>query len=158
MNRTNFIKEIKELFIVQEYDGSYNVFGTYLIKKKGELYIVSLINDPSFVPLDFSSLRYAITYCVFDKNHKIRENKRLCELDKNIGALNVDIAQHEKLVEKRPVPDKYIFVAKLYEDRLKKRKFLKEIEQFTAFSKHLQTTKYNQYQDVKSTASDKYIY
>jgi hypothetical protein len=76
MNRNNFIKEIKELFIVQEDDGSYNVFGTYLIKKKGELYLLSLINDTSFVPLDFSSLRYAITYCVFDKNHKIRESER----------------------------------------------------------------------------------
>ena len=158
MNKNNFIKEIKELFIVQEYDGSYNVFGTYLIQRQNDMFFVSLINDPSFIPLEFSSLKYAITYCVFDKNKKTKETKRLCELDRSIGSLNVDIAQHEKMVEKRPIPDKYIYVAKLYEERLKKRKFIKEIERFTAFSKHLQTSKYKEYQEGKSSSSDKYIY
>lgn len=158
MNKHTFIKDIKELFIVQEDDGSYNIFGTYLINKKDDLYFVSLIEDPTTTPLDFSNLRYAVTWCVFDKNQKTRENKRLCELDRSIGALNVNIAQHEKMAKKARLPDKFIYVAKLNEEKLKKRKFLQELEQYLSVSKFLQTNKYKEYQDGKSQGSDKYIY
>lgn len=149
MNKQSFIKDIKELFIVQEDDGTYNIFGTYLISKKNELYFVSVIDDPYIQPIDFSSLRYAVTYCVFDKNQKNKENKRLCELDRYIGALNVHIAQHEKMVKKSSFPDKLIYVAKLNEEKLRKRKFLQELERYLSVSKHLQTSKYKEYQDGK---------
>ncbi len=149
MNKHSFIKDIKELFIVQEDDGSYNIFGTYLITKKGELYFVSLINDPYVLPIDFSSLKYAVTYCVFDKNRKEKETKRLCELDRYIGSLNVNIAQHEKMVKKAPDSDKLIYVAKLNEEKLKKRKLLQELERYLSISKYMQTNKYKEYQDSK---------
>ena len=149
MNKQSFFKDIKELFIVQEDDGSYNIFGTYLIKKQGELYFVTMMNDPSVEALDFSSLKYAVTYCVFDKNKRNKENKRLYELDRSIGSLNVHIAQHEKMVKKSTVPDKFIYVAKLGEEKLMKRKFMRELEQYLSISKHLQTSKYKEYQDVK---------
>jgi hypothetical protein len=150
MNKQSFIKDIKELFIVQEDDGSYNIFGTYLITKQGELYFVSLINDPYVNPIDFSSLKYAVTYCVFDQNRKEKETKRLCELDRYIGSLNVNIAQHEKMAKKASAPDKFIYVAKLNEEKLKKRKFLKELDQYLSISKYMQTNKYKEYQDKKS--------
>jgi hypothetical protein len=149
MNKQSFFKDIKELFIVQEDDGSYNIFGTYLIKKQGELYFVSVINDPTISALDFSSLKYAVTYCVFDKNKKTKENKRLYELDRTIGSLNVNIAQHEKMLKKSTLPDKFIYVAKLSEEKIRKRKFMQELEQYLSFSKHLQTNKYKEYQDIK---------
>ena len=149
MNKQKFIKDIKELFIVQEDDGSYNIFGTYLIKKNHDLYFVSLIDDPTILPIDFSSLKYAVTYCVFDKNQKNKENKRLCELDRYIGALNVNIAQHEKMLKKSAIPDKYIYVAKLNEEKLRKRKFLQELDRYLSVSKYLQTNKYKEYQDKK---------
>ena len=150
MDKQKFYKDIKELFIVQEDDGSYNIFGTYLIAKTGELYYVSYINDPYVLPIEFSNLRYAVTYCVFDKNRKDKETKRLCELDRCIGSLNVNIAQHEKMVKKSSVPDKFIYVAKLNEEKLKKRKFLQELEQYLSVSKYIQTNKYKEYQDAKS--------
>jgi hypothetical protein len=150
MNKHNFYKDIKELFIVQEDDGSYNIFGTYLITKKNDLYFVSYINDPYVLPIDFSSLRYAVTYCVFDKNRKAKETKRLYELDRYIGSLNVNIAQHEKMVKKAVAQDKLIYVAKLHEEKLKKRRFLQELEQYLSVSKYMQTNKYKEYQDTKS--------
>lgn len=149
MNKHNIYKDIKELFIVQEDDGSYNIFGTYLITRRGELYYVSYIDDPYVLPVDFSSLKYAVTYCVFDKNRKDRETRRLCELDRYIGSLNVNIAQHEKMVKKAEAPDKFIYVAKLNEEKLKKRKFMQELEQYLSVSKYMQTNKYKEYQDAK---------
>lgn len=150
MDKHKFYKDIKELCIVQEDDGSYNIFGTYLIDKIGDLYYVSFMNDPGFLPIDFSSLKYAVTYCVFDKNSKGKETKRLHELDKYIGSLNVNIAQYEKMMKKSPAPDKFIYIAKLNEDKLKKRKFLKELDHYLSFSKYMQTNKYKEYQDKKS--------
>jgi len=158
MIKSNLEKKIKDIFIVEEYDGSYNLFGTYIIRNENGLYKVAMPRDPYFKELDFSSLQYAVTWCVFEKTRKNKENKRVYELDRYIGALDVAIAQHTKLLKKRPLPDKYIYIAKLAEDKYKKRLALKELSGYTSLSKYIQTNKFKEYQDEKSVGSDKYIY
>lgn len=158
MIKANLVTQIKDIFIVEEYDGTYNLFGTYIIRPENGLYKVSIPRDPYFTEIDFSSLQYAVTWCVFEKSRKNKENKRVYELDRYIGALDVAIAQHSKLLKKRAIPDKYIYIAKLAEDKYKKRLALKELSTYTALSKYIQTKKFKEYQDEKSVVSDKYIY
>lgn len=158
MIKSNLEKKIKDVFIVEEYDGTYNLFGTYIIRPETGLFKVSMPSDPYFTEIEFSSLQYAVTWCVFEKTRKNKENKRVYELDRYIGALDVDIAQHTKLLKKRALPDKYIYIAKLAEDKYKKRLALKELSTYTALSKYIQTKKFKEYQDEKSVVSDKYIY
>jgi hypothetical protein len=158
MIKANLATQIKDIFIVEEYDGTYNLFGTYIIRPENGLYKVSIPRDPYFTEIDFSSLQYAVTWCVFEKSRKNKENKRVYELDRYIGALDVAIAQHSKLLKKRAIPDKYIYIAKLAEDKYKKRLALKELSTYTALSKYIQTKKFKEYQDEKSVVSDKYIY
>jgi len=158
MIKSNLEKKIKDVFIVEEYDGTYNLFGTYIIRPESGLYKVSMPRDPYFAELEFSSLQYAVTWCVFEKTRKNKENKRVYELDRYIGALDVAIAQHTKLLKKRALPDKYIYIAKLAEDKYKKRLALKELSTYTSLSKYIQTNKFKEYQDEKSMVSDKYIY
>jgi hypothetical protein len=158
MIKANLATQIKDIFIVEEYDGTYNLFGTYIIRPENGLYKVSIPRDPYFAEIDFSSLQYAVTWCVFEKSRKNKENKRVYELDRYIGALDVAIAQHSKLLKKRAIPDKYIYIAKLAEDKYKKRLALKELSTYTALSKYIQTKKFKEYQDEKSVVSDKYIY
>jgi hypothetical protein len=150
MNKSHLAKKIKDVFIVKEYDGSYNLFGTYVIRENPYgVFNVLTINDPYKEVIKFSSLKYAVTYCVFEKNRKDKETKRLRELDQYIGALEVNIAQHKKLMNKREVPDKFIYLAKLSEDQLRKKNALKEIDSYAALSKHLQTRTYQEYQEQK---------
>jgi len=148
MNKSNLVKKIKDIFIVKEYDGTYNLFGTYIIRPESNgIFRVTTINDPYADEPEFSTLRYAVTYCVFEKNRKDKETKRLKELDRYIGGLDVSIAQHKKLMQKREVPDKFIYLAKLAEDQLRRKNALKEIDGYASLSKHLQTRKYQEYQD-----------
>jgi hypothetical protein len=150
MNKTYLAKKIKDVFIVKEYDGSYNLFGTYVIRPQSQgTFIVTTINDPYADIVEFSSLKYAVTYCVFEKNRKDKETKRLKELDQYMGALEVSIAQHRKLMQKKGIPDKFIYLAKLGEDQLRRKNAQKELDSYAALSKYLQTKKYQEYQDQK---------
>jgi predicted membrane chloride channel (bestrophin family) len=150
MNKSYLVKKIKDVFIVKEYDGSYNLFGTYVIRPQNlGTFVVSTINDPYAEDIEFSSLKYAVTYCVFEKNHKGRETNRIVELDRYIAGLDVSIAQQKKLMNKREVPDKFIYLAKLSEDQLRRKNAQKEIDGYAAHSKYLQTKKYQEYQDEK---------
>lgn len=157
MNRSNLANKIKDVFIVAEDDGSYNLFGTYIIKPESGIYKVVVMNNPDMSELSFSSLKYAVTWCVLEKNKKVKEIKRVQELDSYIESLNVNIAQYKKLIFKK-TDDRYIYMAKLFEDKIKKLEALKEIDWYTAISKHIQNKKYQEYQDKNPHDTDKYNY
>lgn len=143
MNKNYMQKKIKELFIVQENDGSYNLFGTYIINPQPNgTFTVSVINDKYQEPVEFSLLKYAVSWCVFEKNNKHKETKRLYELDKLINGLDVDMLQHKKLAEKTSSSRKYIYLAKFLEDKLKKKQAIEELQRYTELSRHIQDKKY----------------
>jgi hypothetical protein len=52
-------------------------------------------------------------------------------------------------MNKREIPDKFIYLAKLEEEKLRRKNALKEIQGYTSLSMHLQTKKYQEYQDEK---------
>lgn len=146
MNKYDIKKKIKDLFIVQEDDGSYNLFGSYIVDPTvmGTFKIHVVDGEYHRDIVELSSLKYAVSWCVFEKNNKHRERDRLLELDEIISSLNVNMAQHKKLAQKRALPDKFIYLAKLYEEKLKKKQALLEIEQYTALSRYIQGKKYEE--------------
>lgn len=143
MNPRDLSNKIKDLFIVREYDGSYNLFGRYLIKPSEDgLYEVSFVKDEG-EKYTFSSLKNAVTWCVFEKNKKYKEIKHIQDLDNILGSLDVSIAQHKKLAEKvEDIELKDIFLAKLYEEKLKKRVALEQMNEYVNISKYWQTKKF----------------
>lgn len=150
MNKSYLQKKIRDLFIVHEYDGSYNLFGTYSIKPQSNGIFKVLVNDDRHKdPLEFSALKYAVSWCVFEKNNKHKELKRLYELDQSLGSIDVSIAQLEKLMTKTKTPDKFIFLAKLHEDKLRKKQAIQELAQYTSLSRHIQEKKFTESKDEK---------
>ncbi len=148
MNNRELKNKIRDLLILRNEDGTYHLFGTYVIEPKNDLYKV-VVNDENNNILIFSSLKHAVTWCVFDKNNKYKEVKRIAELDSLLGSLDVSIAQYKKLVkDKQKLPeDRYIYMAKLNEDKLKKQAALREINNYINLSKHWQTKKFAEHQD-----------
>ena len=143
MNKAYIQKKIKELFIVQEDDGSYNLFGTYVVKPQPNGgFKVSKHDEDS---VEFSTLKYAVTWCVFEKNNKYKERERLCTLDQIINNLEVSMYQHKKLAKKVKGSDRDIYLAKFLEDKIKKKKAIEEMEQYTSFSRYIQTKKFAEY-------------
>jgi hypothetical protein len=142
MTKKDLVDKIKDLFIVREDDGSYNLFGQYTVIQdaQGHYKVISVESQT-----EFANLKYAVTWCVFDKNNKHKEIKRLKELDTLISGIDVDIAIHERLVRKATDEiDKSIYTAKLIEEKRKKRQFLKEIDSFIDLSKWIQGKKYRE--------------
>lgn len=143
MNSRELSKKIHDLLIIHNDDGSYNLFGKYTIVPKEELYTVYKIQSEE--NNTFSTLKNAVTWCVFDKNNKYKEIKRIHELDHLISSIDVNIAQHKKLASKsQNLDDKSIYLAKLYEDKLKKRAILSEINDYVLTSKYLQSKKFEE--------------
>lgn len=141
MNKKDLKNKINDLLIVKNDDGSYFLFGKYNILPRQGFYEV-LKEENRY---DFATLQHAVTWCVFDKNQKYKEIKRIHELDNLISSLQVAIQQHERLVKKKG-ENAPIFLAKLYEEKLRKREFLEEMKNFVAISRHWQSKKFNENQ------------
>lgn len=144
MNKKDLVNKIQDLFIVREYDGTYNLFGRYIVSPTNDgYYVVTIAEDD--INLEFSTLRHAVTWCVFQKNNKHKEIKRIYELDGLLGGLDVSIEQHKRLMNKsKSTEEKYIYLAKLEEDKRKKRLALEEINGYAELSKYWQNKKFQE--------------
>ena len=78
MNPKDLKLKIKDLLVLKNEDGTYDLFGSYhIIQQDINNYVVFTQEDKFY----FSSLKNAVTWCVFDKNKKYKEVKRIAELD-----------------------------------------------------------------------------
>jgi len=147
MNNKDLKNKIHDLLILKNDDGSYYLFGKYLITHTQGLYTLT-VQDEDTETYFFNSLKNAVTWCVFANNKKYKEVKRIAELDSLMSSLDVSIAQHKKLVnnKQKHKEDRYIYLAKLYEEKLKKQQVLNEITEFVNLSKYLQTKKFSENQ------------
>jgi hypothetical protein len=145
MDRHNLKKKMKELFIVKEENGSYNLFGKYtIIKDTYDNYRIAIFEED--IRLGFSSLKNAVTYCVFDKNNKQKDGQRVFDLDQSVSSLDFSIAQNTKLYNNADDERKNILSAKIVEAKFKKKQALKEIENYVNLSKYWQIKKFEENQ------------
>lgn len=144
MNNRDLKKKIHDLLIIKNDDGSYYLFGKYLIIPNNGLYQLTIQDEDIAESYLFSSLKNAVTWCVFANSRKYKEVKRIEELDCLVSSLDVAIAQHKKLVSNKAknAEDRSIYMAKLYEEKLRKQQALSEINEFVTLSKFLQTKKF----------------
>lgn len=139
MNPKDLKTKIKDLLVIKNDDGTYHLFGKYQIERTGVNNYVVFTQEQTF---EFSSLRHAVTWCVFDKNNKYKEVKRIHELDGMLGSIEVHMSQHSRLAAKYADETKDIYLAKLYEDKLRKKQVITELSEFINLSKHWQSKKF----------------
>lgn len=144
VTKTDIKSKIKELFIVREEDGSYNLFGRYIIENRnGEFILQEKGENTHYV---FYFLKHAVTWCVLNNNKNYKDVKRVLELDNELVSLDAAIENHTRLIRKNPKNP--IYGTKLQEEKLKKRKILNEINNYTVLSKYIQSKKYKDNQDL----------
>lgn len=145
MDKHNLKKKIKELFITREDNGSYSLFGRYNINRDHMgSYQVTLHGENYKV--EFSSLKNAVTYCVFNQHNKQKDGQRVLDLDELVSSLDFNIEQTTKMYKKANEPRKDILGAKLTEAKFKKKLALKEIESYINMSKYWQMKKFEENQ------------
>lgn len=144
MNRTDLSKKIKDLLVLKQGDGSYHLFGQYQITKDPqELYTVQWLKDPNII-IKFGQLKYAVTWCVFHKNNKHKDLSKIAELDETLDSLSAIITNHKRLAE-RNVENRHIHLAKLSEDKIRRKQAQKAMDYYVEYSKYWQNKTFKEY-------------
>jgi hypothetical protein len=144
-NRLIATKEISDLQRNSIFETSrdiYEVFSKYKIVKKSKTEVeVVLFNDD--VVHTFSSMRNAICWCIFDKRGKYNAANRIITLDQYVSSTEVSMSVHRNLFNKAKISDdRLIFLAKLNEDKLKRRAMVDELEGYVRESDYWQKNQF----------------
>jgi sulfur carrier protein ThiS len=90
-------------------------------------------------------LKNAVAWCTFEKRNKFYQSTRIEQLDTAIGSINVSINIHQTLIKKsKELDKKMIYIAKLNEERLRRKSMATEMNSYIVESKYWQTKKFAQ--------------
>lgn len=137
-----FNNNLSNISFFQNIDGTYEIFGRYYVKKHNLGYKVTSLNRSKEV--FFSDLRNAVAWCIFDYTNKFFKSSRVEYIDSMLSGLDLNIQIHKRLIKNtKDIDNKLIFVAKLYEDQLRKKHYLDEMQTYINESRILQTKKFS---------------
>jgi len=138
----SYIKDLEDVIVYQNADGSYELFNKYRIQKtKNNEYKIYVWGIET---LTFYSLKNAVAWCTYDKRDRILDSERIYYLDSGLVRVDAMIEQHQRLIKKASSPDsKLIYLAKLTEEKLQKKQMASEISTYIYQSKLWQTQRFN---------------
>lgn len=149
MTKEKFIKKIStflskefntrlgEISVFENEDGSYELFNRYTVLKDPYGYKVIIKNQIDHKV--FSSLKIAVTWCIFEKRNNIIKSKRIEYLDAMINGTEMAINNHRRLVRNcKDNNAKLVYIAKLSEEKAKYKAMTIELSKFVLESKFWQ--------------------
>ena len=136
------IPALQDVSVLQDPNGDYQLFNKYTIRKTKDgvqVFGISIVEN-----LVFNTLKNAVAWCTNDRRVKISDAKRILELDRCLCGIETDIQQHQKLAKRaKDVDAKLIYLAKLGEDKLKKRLMTAEMDAYVSESRSWQNRRFN---------------
>ena len=131
-----------EVVLSKDKLGKYLLFGTYLVVPiHGGFYKV--LSTKHGVPLEFSSLKNATSWCILHNAGNYHGANRIQTLDLKLCSTNIDLAIHKKLAKVASSAfNKEIYIVKLQEDAYKRRIILQEINNYINTSKKIQESNF----------------
>ncbi len=136
-----FLQSMSNIAMVQNTDGSYEFFNRYKVQQVKIGYEVHLKYN-SDIKL-FSSLKNALTWCIFENRTKFSQARRIEYLDNMIAGTEVSIEVHKNLIKKTTnTESQLIYIAKLSEEQAKRKLMIQEMTSFMNESKKWQTRKF----------------
>lgn len=123
------ISTLERQIIFQERNGSYNLFGTYIISKTDVGYIVE--KKHTYTSHLFTDLKNAVTWSTLDKCGNLNGSSRVLVLDRQLAGTTQNMLVHENLYKRaKDVDQQSIFLNKLHEGRIKKQAMTTEMNGF----------------------------
>ena len=136
-------KKTMDIMLLPVDENSYMLFGEYAIFNKNDWYLVC-VDDNVDTERKFSTLKTAVTWCVFHQRRKILECRKIEHLDSKLDSLEIDLIQKTKVLHNTKNNDiKCIYDTKIEEDNIKKKSLLKQLNYFINISKNWQTNTFN---------------
>jgi hypothetical protein len=134
------IKSLQDIVVYQDPDGTYQLFETYSIEKIDSTYVVS--SNSLSKNLTFSVLKNAVTWCTYDKRNKILDANTIVDLDHRLSRIDSDITIRQAMAKKAKNPDdKLIFIAKIGEDKLRRKQMVEQLDGYIRESRNWQTNR-----------------
>lgn len=133
--------KLRDIAIMQHEDGSYELFNKYIVaEQKNGFDVTPKYSDDCRA---FSSLRSAVTWCIFDHRDMFVKAKRIEYLDQIISGTEVSILIQKKLINKsKDLESKLIHIAKMSEEQNKRKLMLTEMVSFMNESRNWQSRKF----------------
>jgi len=139
--KKEFFNKMADIAMLQNDDGSYEFFNRFTVYPAKNGYKVQLRNSSEFKL--FSTLKNALTWCIFENRTKYSQARRIEYLDSMIAGTDVNIEVHKNLLKKtNDIEYKLIYAAKLSEEQNKKRRMVHEMSSFINESNNWQTRKF----------------
>ena len=127
--------------VIYEENGNYNLFNIYTIERKNKGYTVYKLKTATVKT--FYKLKNAVAWCIFDRQNLILNSNRVEVLDNTLSGVELALEMHQKLYKKaKSNEDRFIYLAKLNEDKLKKVKISKELQGYIIVSDRLQRERF----------------
>ena len=135
------LQTLQDVSVYRDTDGVYYLFDTYSIEKINDVYLVS--GNTMTQVLTFGMLKNAVTWCTFDKRNRISDAKNIVELDHKLSRIDSDINIRQHLASKaKNIDDKLMYVAKLGEDKVKRKTMIQQLDEYVRESKDWQNKRF----------------
>jgi hypothetical protein len=138
----NLESNTMDISVIRLPTGDYVLFNCYLIKPTKGLYKV-LVKEVDNNTI-FSSLKVAVTWCIFHEKKRLQECKEIENLDFKISSIAIDLSQYNKILDKsKDAEVRMLYYSKL-ENSVERKKILEEkLNKYINLSKSWQHSKYN---------------
>jgi len=136
------VQNMGDFVIFKNENNTYELFNQYIIYpyRNNSYKIVCKFNS---VEKTFSSMKNAVTWCVFDKNQKINECNRIQEIDVFLDSIELETILCKKYLKKpKNLDSKLLYLNKLRENQEKKKRLTGELDEFIKLSKYWQDKKF----------------
>lgn len=129
--------DLRNSLITRGKNGQYFLFGKYtIVSTKEEYYKITYNTNTT---CNFASMKHALSWCIFVNAGKHREAKKIQLLDMQLCSIDVDIAVHRRMFRLSKEPSaKDIYLIKVQEDTIKRKKIVAELNSYINSSKQIQ--------------------
>lgn len=141
----NFLtKEFSNLrdVVFLKIDDCYQLFNRYTINedKRGD-FVLQISNRNDIYT--FYTLQHAVTWCIYDKQAKYSDLKKIHYLDNKLGSLETSIQLYKRLLSQaKNNDDKGLYLVKLNENTIKKKQAQRQMNSYIRSSKIWQDKKF----------------
>lgn len=136
-----FLQNMSDISMIQNSDGTYEFFNRYTVRQVKIGYEVHLKYNSDIKM--FSSLKNALTWCIFENRTKFTQARRIEYLDNMLAGTEVSIEVHKNLIRKTSnTENQLIYIAKLSEEQARRKQMITELSSFVNESKNWQTRKF----------------
>lgn len=134
--------ELRDILITKDTSGIYRLFGNYSISPIKNGHFAVRVNGTQ---TEFSTIKNALAYVTLHNAGKHYAAKRVQQLDLSLCSVNMELAVHRNILKNiLDTDNRLIYIIKIQEETIKKRRIIQEIKIHINSSIQIQTRRFNQ--------------